>query len=160
MREKFPQRPERLLPRYTPLPRTLACYDTPSPCVLVYTDLLQLFMLNLFPSWADIQCSVHGDQCKDRLQRGQLSNESCQVGHIPPPPPPPPPHTHTHTCTHARTHTHTHAHTHTHTLTHYDPLVFSPHRTIKLYYEQDSLERRERGIQVNNKPKGSSCCGR
>jgi translation elongation factor EF-4 len=33
-------------------------------------------------------------------------------------------------------------------------------RTIKVYYEQDSSERRERGIQVANKPKGSGCCGR
>lgn len=34
------------------------------------------------------------------------------------------------------------------------------HRTIKVYYEQEGPERRERGIQVANKPKGSGCCGR
>ena len=40
-------------------------------------------------------------------------------------------------------------HTHTHT-----------HRTIKVYYEQGGMNRTERGIQISNKPKGSSCCGR
>lgn len=33
-------------------------------------------------------------------------------------------------------------------------------RTIKLYYEQEGREGKERGIQVSNKPKSSGCCSR
>lgn len=33
-------------------------------------------------------------------------------------------------------------------------------RTIKVHYEQGGPNRREKGIQISNKPKGSSCCGR
>lgn len=35
-----------------------------------------------------------------------------------------------------------------------------PIRTIKVHYEHEGPNRRQKGIQVTNKPKGSGCCGR